>query len=524
MSMLSNFFRTSGWAFRDTHSDTTEALKETQSQNVVPVVDQDGAVVVDASGRTMYSVSFDAQFRSERDLIQKYREVAAQPEVDSAINHIVNDAIAFDDDGNVVKLNLDGLKFSDKVKNTIHDEFHTILKLMKFDKLAYEQFRQWYVDGRIAFQVKTSETDSSKGIVDIVPLSPLCIKKVREEKKERDAYGVNHLVDFTEYYVYTNEFVSPATINYLGGSHSDWNSNHMIRFPVDSVVYCTSGVYDEMLGVVKSHLHKAIKPINQVRMIEDMVLIYRMARAPERRVIYVDTGKAPKAKAEQFMQSIMNRFRNKMVYDSSTGGLVDSSKAMSIMEDIYLPRVEGSRGTEITTLSGGENLGKIDDLAPFMRKLYSSLNIPSTRLEANDGFNLGRASEITRDEIIFSKFIDRLRHKFGEIFIELLRRQLILKGLVTQENWNEIRENIKVEFSSDNHFTELKEAEILRERLSILDGISSHIGTFFSKDYVRRQVLRMTDEEIEQMEREIEEDRKKDPNSFQQQPPEISFE
>jgi len=502
---VQNFFRNIGWSFNDTKNADNERLLATKSQNVVSGVETDGGVVLDASGRSMYSVTFEGAFRTERDLILKYREVATQPEVDLAVDYIVNDAISYDAEGKIVNLNLDNLKFSDNVKNTIQEEFANILKLLDFEKNAYEFFRQWYVDGRIAFQVKVGEENPKDGILELVNLSPLCIKKVREETKEIDHRGVEQVTGFQNYYIYTNEYLQMLNAsNQLGQT---FKQNQLLKMPEDSVVYVTSGLYDEAMGVVKSYLHKAIKPINQVRMMEDAIVIYRLARAPERRVIYVEVGTLPKTKAEQYVQSIMNKFKNKMVYDSSTGTLVDSTKALSMMEDFYLPRRDGSKGTEITTLPGGENLGKIDDLEPLMRKLYRSLNVPLSRLETNDAFNIGRASEITRDEMMFSKFIDRLRLRFGQLFIDLLKRQLVLKGLITLENWEEIREDIKVEFSRDNFMTELKESEILRDRLNMLDTVAPHVGIYFSKDFVRKNVLRMTEEQIAEMDKQIKDER-----------------
>ena len=467
--------------------------KEKELGAVTPPATDDGTY--DISGGGFYSTILDTDGRSrtEDDLIRRYRDIAIQPECDSAIEDIVSEAIASDERDMCVSISLDNLKYSQNIKNKIREEFENVLKLLDFDTKAHDIFRRWYVDGRIFYHKIIDSKNPRMGIQSVRYVDPRKIKKVRETDKT-GSKGVDVVKNVKEYYLY-----NPA-----GGSIN--NATTGLRLTLDSVTYCPSGLIDMHKGTVLSYLNKAIKPVNQLRMIEDAVVIYRISRAPERRIFYIDVGNLPKIKAEQYLRDVMNRYRNKLVYDASTGEIRDDRNQMSMLEDFWLPRREGGRGTEITTLPGGSNLGEIDDITYFQRKLYRSLNVPISRLEAEQNFSLGRSTEITRDELKFTKFVARLRKKFSVIFTDMLRTQLVLKGVIADEEWKDMKEHIQYDFLQDNNFTELKNAELMKERLEMLGQVESYVGQYFSKSWVKKNVLKFTDEEIQEMDNEMEDE------------------
>ena len=460
-----------------------------------PSTDDGTLDIVSGGGHYASILDMDGRDRNELDLIRRYRDIAQQPECDSAIEDIVNEAISFDEVSQSVSISLDRLPYPDKIKRAIRKEFDEILTLLEFEEKGSDIFRRWYVDGRIFYHKVIDKKNPRQGITALKYVDPTKIKKVREVKKEKDPKtGVDVVKNITEYYVYNEKGLAHAG---YGGTGQG------IKIAKDSVTYCPSGVIDQNGGKVLSYLHKAIKPVNQLRMIEDALVIYRISRAPERRIFYIDVGNLPKVKAEQYLKDVMNRYRNKLVYDASTGEIRDDRNHMSMLEDFWLPRREGGRGTEITTLPGGSNLGEIDDIVYFQRKLYRSLNVPISRLEAENNFSLGRTTEITRDELKFTKFIQKLRKKFVVLFTDVLKTQLLLKGVIASEDWDNMKEHIQYDFLKDGHFAELKDAELLRDRIDALDQIQSYIGTFFSKEYVLKRVLRMTDSEVQEMRDQI---------------------
>ena len=398
---------------------------------------------------------------------------------------------------------LDRLPYPEKIKRLIRKEFDSVLSLLEFEQKGHDIFRRWYVDGRIFFHKVIDPKNPKKGVTSLRYIDATKIRKVREVKKEKDqATGVDKIKKIEEYYIYNEKGLHSAG---YGGSQQG------IRIADDAITYCPSGVIDQNSGKVLSYLHKAIKPVNQLRMIEDALVIYRISRAPERRIFYIDVGNLPKIKAEQYLKDVMNRYRNKLVYDASTGEIRDDRNHMSMLEDFWLPRREGGRGTEITTLPGGSNLGEIDDIQYFQKKLYRSLNVPISRLESESNFSLGRSTDITRDELKFTKFIQKLRKKFVHLFTDVLKTQLLLKGVISLEDWDIMKEHIQYDFLKDGHFAELKEAELLNDRISTLQNIESYIGTFFSKEYVLKHVLRMNDAEIAEMRDQIASEAEKDP-------------
>ena len=455
----------------------------------------DGTIEVAGGGFFSSILDTNGRERTELDLIRRYRDIAQQPECDSAIEDIVNEAISFDEVSQSVSISLDRLPYPDKIKRAIRKEFDEILTLLEFEEKGSDIFRRWYVDGRIFYHKVIDKKNPRQGITALKYVDPTKIKKVREVNKEKDPKtGVDVVKNITEYYVYNEKGLAHAG---YGGTGQG------IKIAKDAVTYCPSGVIDQNGGKVLSYLHKAIKPVNQLRMIEDALVIYRISRAPERRIFYIDVGNLPKIKAEQYLKDVMNRYRNKLVYDASTGEIRDDRNHMSMLEDFWLPRREGGRGTEITTLPGGSNLGEIDDIVYFQRKLYRSLNVPISRLEAENNFSLGRTTEITRDELKFTKFIQKLRKKFVVLFTDVLKTQLLLKGVIASEDWDNMKEHIQYDFLKDGPFAELKAAEVLRDRIDALDQIQSYIGTFFSKEYVLKRVLRMTDSEVQEMRDQI---------------------
>ena len=465
--------------------------------------EQDGTIDVAGGGFFGQILDTDGRERTEQDLIRRYRDIAQQPECDSAIEDIVNEAISFDEVSQSVSISLDRLPYPDKIKRAIRKEFDEILTLLEFEEKGSDIFRRWYVDGRIFYHKVIDKKNPRQGITALKYVDPTKIKKVREVNKEKDPKtGVDVVKNVIEYYVYNEKGLAHAG---YGGTGQG------IKIAKDAVTYCPSGVIDQNGGKVLSYLHKAIKPVNQLRMIEDALVIYRISRAPERRIFYIDVGNLPKIKAEQYLKDVMNRYRNKLVYDASTGEIRDDRNHMSMLEDFWLPRREGGRGTEITTLPGGQNLGEIEDIIYFQRKLFRSLNVPISRLEAESQFTLGRSTEITRDELKFTKFVQRIRKKFVPLFTDILKTQLLLKAIISPDDWPSIQEHIQYDFLADGHFAELKEAELLNDRINTLNNIEAYVGTFFSKQWVQKNVLRLTDLEIEDMQKQINKESGMDP-------------
>ena len=477
----------------------------------VPQNNEDGSDYYIQSGFYGQYVDIEGVYKNESDLIRRYREMATHPECDSAIEDVVNEAIVSDLYDSPVEVELSNLNASDKLKSIIRQEFKNIKEILDFDRKAHEIFRNWYVDGKLAYLKVIDTKKPEEGLKDIRYIDSLKIRYIRKEKKDkgdpyvkinnRQSEGNIVTPEIEEYYIYTPAPNYPTTMMAGGGGDKG------VKIAKDSVTYCTSGLIDRNRGNVLSYLHKAIKALNQLRMIEDSLVIYRMSRAPERRIFYIDVGNLPKVKAEQYLKEVMNRYRNKLVYNAQTGEVRDDRKFMSMMEDFWLPRREGGRGTEITTLPGGQNLGELSDIEYFQKKLYRALNVPESRIAADGGFNLGRSSEILRDELKFTKFVGRLRKRFAQMFNDLLRTQLLLKNIVTPQDWEKMREHIQYDFLYDNQFSELKESELMNERLATLTTIEPYIGKYYSNEYVRRKVLRQTDSEIieinDQIEKEI---------------------
>jgi hypothetical protein len=478
----------------------------------VPQNNEDGSDYYIQSGFYGQYVDLEGVYRTESDLIRRYREMAIHAECDGAIEDVVNEALVSDLYDSPVEIELSNLNASDKLKKIIREEFKFIKEVMDFDKKCHEIFRNWYIDGRVFYLKVIDVKKPEEGIKELRYIDPMKIKHVRQEKKPNNKSGPNIsnfnslsgnqviYPEIEEYFIY-----SPSS-NYPAGGLTS-SAKNSIKIAKDSVTYCTSGLVDRTKGTVLSYLHKAIKPLNQLRMIEDSLVIYRMSRAPERRIFYIDVGNLPKVKAEQYLKEVMSRYRNKLVYDASTGEVRDDRKFMSMMEDFWLPRREGGRGTEITTLPGGQNLGELSDIEYFQKKLYRSLGVPESRIAGSgDGFNLGRSSEILRDELKFSKFVSRLRKRFANLFNDMLRTQLILKNIVTPEDWNKMNDHIQYDFLYDNHFAELKESELLTNRLSTLTSMEAYIGKYFSTEYVRKKILRQTDEEIIEIDAQIDDE------------------
>ena len=464
----------------------------------------DGAIEVAGGGFFSSVLDTDGRERNELDLIRRYRDISMQSECDAAIEDIVNEGIISNLNDIPVNIDLTNLPYSDKIKKRIRTEFMEVLRLLNFNEKGHDIFRRWYIDGRVFYHKVIDNKDPQKGLTQLRFIDPSKIRKVRETTKTpaTDQNGVEMIKKVDEYFIYNDKSFASAGMQ---------GNDQGIKISADSIVYVPSGLIDNNSGRVISYLHKAIKPVNQLRMIEDAIVIYRISRAPERRIFYIDVGNLPKVKAEQYLKDVMNRYRNKLVYDATTGEIRDDRNHMSMLEDFWLPRREGGRGTEITTLPGGSNLGEIDDIVYFQRKLYRSLNVPISRLEAENGFSLGRASEITRDELKFTKFVQRIRKKFVPLFTDLLKTNLLLKGVISPEDWPRMQEHIQYDFMEDGHFAELKEAELLNDRIQTLDGIQSYIGTFFSKEYVLKKVLNMTDAEVQEMRDQIAKELETDP-------------
>lgn len=466
--------------------------EDAKKQSFVAPQDADGSSYVQAGG--YFGQYLDTEGvtdqASEGDLIRRYREIAMHPECDAAIEDIINEAIVSDSDSAPVDIILDDLDQPDTIKDQIKEEFNNIISLLQFNNYGHEIFRKWYVDGRVYYHILIDEKQPKRGIIELRPIDATRMTKVKQLNQEKDEKtGVTLIKDVEEYYMYRDAGLA--------------KTNQGIKISKDAIQYTTSGLLDSSRKKVLSYLHKAIKPVNQLRMMEDSLVIYRLARAPERRIFYIDVGNLPKGKSEEYLRGIMNQYRNKLVYDASTGEIKDDRKHMSMLEDFWLPRREGGRGTEITTLPGGENLGQIDDIIYFQKKLYKSLNVPSNRLEQEAQFSLGRSTEISRDEVKFQKFINRLRKKFSWMFLDLLKTQLILKGIISEQDWATFKEDIVIDFIQDSAFAELKDNEIMRERIGLLTEMDQYVGQYFSKEWIRKNVLMQTDDDIERMKEEI---------------------
>lgn len=477
------------FGFQITRSKQEQQDQDVERSFVAPQFD-DGAVEIAPGGSYGTFVDLEGTAKSEAELVTRYREMALQPECDSAVEDIINEAIIMDEHASPIDIMLDDLKQPTTVKKRIKEEFEYILSLLDFGNRGYDIFRRWYVDGRMYHHIIINEKNPREGIKELRYIDPRKIRKVREPVKKRDARtGATVYADQKEYYLYNAKGIT--------------SSNQGIKIAPDSISHITSGIVDSRNHMVLGYLHKAMKPLNQLRMLEDATVIYRLARAPERRIFYIDVGNLPKMKAEQYLRDMMTKHKNRLVYDANTGEVRDDRKFMTMMEDFWLPRREGGRGTEITTLPGGQNLGEMEDVDYFRRKLYKSLNVPVSRMEADNSFNLGRASEITRDEVKFSKFVKRLRNKFTLLFDGLLEIQLVLTGVITRAEWKEIRNQITYDFLNDNYFEELKQHEIFSERLRLANDIDPLVGKYYSMRWIRKNVLYLDDDEIAQMEKEI---------------------
>ena len=507
-----------GFSIEDTEPLSPSAVSP------VPPNNEDGVDHYASSGFFGSYVDIEGVFRTEFDLIKRYREMALHPEADSAIEDIVNEAIVSDSNDSPVEIELSNLNASDGIKNKIRKEFKYILDLLDFDKKAHEIYRNWYIDGRIYYHKVIDLKNPQEGIQELRYIDAMKMRYIRQEKKKPGDRNNNvfqklrsdnpmdyDFPEIEEYFIYNPKSQYPT------GNPAATGASNGIKIAKDAITYCTSGLVDRNKGTTLSYLHKAIKSLNQLRMIEDSLVIYRLSRAPERRIFYIDVGNLPKVKAEQYLRDVMMRYRNKLVYNADTGEIRDDKKYMAMLEDFWLPRREGGRGTEISTLPGGQNLGEITDIEYFKKKLYRSLNVPPSRMDGEGGFNLGRSSEILRDELKFTKFVGRLRKRFSNMFNDMLKTQLILKNIITPEDWEVMSEHIQYDFLYDNHFSELKEAELLNERLTLAQTAEPYIGKYYSQDYVRRKILRQTDIEILEQDKLIEDEIKKgiipDPNA-----------
>ena len=467
--------------------------KQPELPSFVPNTDEDGVGVISTGGHFGQYVDLDGDSaKNEVDLILKYRDIASHPECDAAVEDIVNEAIVGDNKSAPIEIIMDEMDdASDQVKKAIKAEFENIISLLRFNSYSHDIFRKWYVDGRLPYHIIIDNKNPKKGIQELRYIDPTKLRKIKEVEKDKDPKtGADIIKKSEEYFLFQDAKMQSA--------------DQGLKIHPDSIAYCTSGMLDPSRKRILSFLHKAIKPVNQLRMMEDSLVIYRISRAPERRIFYIDVGNLPKGKAEEYLKNIMGQYRNKLVYDAKTGDIKDDRKHMSMLEDFFLPRREGGRGTEISTLPGGENLGQIDDIIYFQKKLYKSLNVPANRLEQESGFNLGRSTEITRDEVKFKKFLDRLRKRFSDLFLQLLKTQLMLKGVITKEDWLKWKEDIYFDFIEDNYFSELKEAEIIRERFEMLAQMDEYVGKYVSNQWIRKNILRQNDDEIAEIQKQIE--------------------
>ena len=471
-----------------------------KSLSFVAPDEDDGAIPLEVGGYFGTAVDFDGAIKTDLDLIKKYRDMAIHPEVESAIADICNESIVYDDTFTTVKIDTTNIKYGKPIKDKVEAEFEEVLKLMNFSRRGYEIFRKWYVDGRIYYHIIIDEANKKKGILEIRPIDPTKIRKIRKIHKkpmsQQSPLGVQIVTSVEEFYVYNEQEPGSTALSIEG-----------LKIYPDSICFVHSGLYDGYRKKVIGYLHKAIKALNQLRMIEDAVVIYRITRAPERRVFYVDVGNLPKQKAEEYVRGLMQKYRNKLMYDPQTGEIADSRKHMSMLEDFWMPRREGGRGTEISTLEGGQNLSEMEDVKYFQKKLFQSLNVPTSRLEESTGFNMGRSSEISRDEVKFFKFIERLRMKFSEVFLELLRVQLVLKGVIRDDEWADIESRLAFKFAKDSHFTEIQENDILKDRLASAREAEDFVGKYYSREWVRKMILRQTEDDVEQIDKQIEEEK-----------------
>ena len=482
------------FGFRLDRSKKEKTQDKALKSFVVPTFD-DGAIPVEAGGFYGQYVDLDGTVRNDFELTMKYREMAQDPIVEVAIDDIINEGIVVGEKKSPVKIVLDRSKCSDKIKDLIHEEFRNLLRVMQFETKGTDIFRRWYVDGKIFFHLIIDDANPQKGILELRYIDPMNIQKIREYTKETLKNGTKIITGFQDFYLYNKD--NPRA----GGNPSG------IKISEDAIAFCSSGLMDSRYKRTVGFLHKSIKPLNQLRMLEDAIVIYRISRAPERRIFYIDVGNLPKTKAEQYVKDLMNRYRNRLVYDANTGEMRDDKKFMSMLEDYWLPRREGSKGTEITTLQGGSNLGELTDVIYFQKKLYRALSVPVSRLEQDKQFMLGRSTEITRDEVRFTKYIHRLRTKFSEMFYDILKKQLILKKIISSDEWLDIKEGIYFDFLKDNLFTELKNAELRKTQVEELGNIKPYIGKYYSHQWVRKNVLGFNESEITAMDREIEKER-----------------
>ena len=480
-----------------------------QLRSFVEPSNDEGAISVATGGAQSTFVDLDGTAKTEAELVNRYRGMLQQAEVKAAVDDIVNEAISVSDDKSVVECVTDAIELPDNIKKKIRDEFVTVLKLLDFSNQGYETFSRWYVDGRLNYHVIIDEKAPKKGIQELRYVDPRKIRKVREYERQRvdgnSSFALKKIKN--EYFVYSESGYDGSLTSILGAN----DSIKGLKIAKDAIIHCNSGILNEKNTVILSHLHQAFKPLNQLRMMEDASVIYRISRAPERRVFYIDVGNLPKIKAEQYLREMMVNYKNKLVYDAATGEMRDDRKFMTVTDDFWLPRRDGNRGTEITSLPGGQNLGEMDDINYFQKKLLKSLNVPISRLESETGFNIGRSTEISRDEVKFSKFIRRLRSRFTILFDKALEKQLILKGIIKPEDWDLIKDRIRYNFMNDNHFEELKEAEILRDRLSLLSDISNYTGEYFSKEWIRKNVLQMSEDDAKEIKKQIEDEAKEEP-------------
>ena len=472
-------------------SITRKKQEQDPKQNFTTPQADDGTTTVAAGGYFGSYLDMEGTAKNEADLVRRYREISLHPECDQAIEDICNEAIVSSEEKDSVRVTLENIPFGDEVKRRIDEEFLNVLKLMNFSTKGFEIFKRWYVDGRIFYQKLIDRENPKNGLTELRYIDPRKIKKVRELKKMRSTVDLSLTNDYEEYFMFNEKGVAGST------------SGSGVRIAADTIAFCSSGLVDQNKNMILSYLHKAIKPVNQLRMIEDAVVIYRIARAPERRIFKIDVGNLPKQKAEQYLRDVMARYRNKLVYDANTGEIRDDRSYMNMLEDYWLPTREGGRGTDITTLPGGQNLGEMADIEYFQKKLYRSLNVPVSRLEPATGFSMGRSTEITRDELKFTKFVQRLRKKFTELFNDFLKTQLVLKGVISIEDWPVIQSNIQYDFLQDGHFAELKESEMLKERVALADGLEKYVGKYFSQEYIRKFVFKQSEKEIKDIDKQI---------------------
>ena len=474
-----------------------EISRKRAEQNLQPQVsapvNDDGAITVTSGGYFGTYLDLEANYKNENDLITRYREMAMQPELEAAIDDIINEGVVHDDKGKSVSIILDDLEQPDKIKDMIRAEFDAVLRLLDFSNSGSEIFRRWYIDGRLFYQVLIDENNVKAGIQELRYIDPRKIRRIKNIKRERTPQGVEVIKEIEEYFLYNDKGITEQT-------------THGVKLALDSVVHVPSGYTDPNTGMAMSYLHKAIKPVNQLKMIEDSLRIYRISRAPERRIFYIDVGNLPKMKAEQYVRDIMVKHKNRLIYDADSGNIRDDRKFMTMLEDYWLPRRDGGKGTEVTTLPGGQTLGQMDDVLYFQKKFFQTLNVPVNRLNSDALFSLGRATEVTRDELKFARFISRLRAKFAALFIKMLEKQLVLKQVLTIEDFENISADLKFDFAKDNYFTELKDGEILENRINLARNFQDMVGKYYSQEWLRRNILQQSEDDIEEMDKQIEEE------------------